>query len=259
MIRTLLIIAAAALVLAIVAIGGAFALGGSDLKQNGWTWTFVNDEGRHGGVRGGPSEPAPQISRTLAWTGRESLTVAAPVHVTYVPGDEAGVSITGPRDVVERLELRDGVLDFDRSLDRDRVTVSWSNGSLRAWSDADAVRVVVTAPNVRRFDLDGSGEIHIRDYDQDVLALSITGSGEIEATGRTARLTVDVTGSGEAELAALRTDDVEVDLSGSGDVTVAPTGAATVQISGSGDVTLATRPRTLAQDITGSGEVHQRY
>ena len=38
MIRTLLIIAGAALVLAIATLGGAAAIGGQDLARHGWAW-----------------------------------------------------------------------------------------------------------------------------------------------------------------------------------------------------------------------------
>ena len=45
MIRTLFIIAGAALVLCLAALGGALALGGSDLQRHGWAWTIRDEDG----------------------------------------------------------------------------------------------------------------------------------------------------------------------------------------------------------------------
>ena len=74
MIRTLLIIAAAGLVLATASFGGAFALGGRDMARNGWEWTLHDRDGdtvtfeRRDGTEG------PAATRTLEWTGGQSLT-----------------------------------------------------------------------------------------------------------------------------------------------------------------------------------------
>ena len=43
MIRNLLIISGAGLILAIVGIGGAFAVGGRDLARHDWTWVVTDD------------------------------------------------------------------------------------------------------------------------------------------------------------------------------------------------------------------------
>ena len=114
---------------------------------------------------------------------------------------------------------------------------------------------VVTAPNVNSFNMEGSSNLMIRDYDQDTLQIDISGSGEVAATGRTRALEVDISGSGDADLGSLVTTDANVAIAGSGDATVAPTGRADITIAGSGDVDLTTRPATLNQNMNGSGEV----
>lgn len=45
MIRTLFIIAGAALVLCLVTVGGALAIGGHDLQRHGWAWTIKDQDG----------------------------------------------------------------------------------------------------------------------------------------------------------------------------------------------------------------------
>ncbi|WP_419756563.1 hypothetical protein [Brevundimonas sp.] len=101
MIRTLFIIAGAALVLCLVTVGGALAIGGHDLQRHGWAWTFKDDDGetvRFERVKGGGTDDlGPFTTRTLAWTGGETLSVDSSVDVEYIQGDANSVVVTGPK------------------------------------------------------------------------------------------------------------------------------------------------------------------
>lgn len=249
MIRTLLIITGASVVLCAAALGGALALGGNDLARHGWSWTFRDSSDvREETVHFRRGDAGPSVTRTLSWEGGDSLDIEVAADVVYVQGDEASVTVTGPQGQVEALRLAGGRLTFD---DDDNVVVF-------GWRRHDRLQVRVTAPSVRRFDLSGSGDLSIRNYDQPSLTVSIEGSGDVEATGRTETLDLDISGSGEADLSRLETRDADVRISGSGEASVGPTGNARIVIEGSGDVDLTRRPASLSQSISGSGEVHQR-
>ncbi|WP_426051409.1 GIN domain-containing protein [Brevundimonas sp. SL161] len=257
MIRTLLIIAAAGLVLATASLGGAFALGGRDMARHGWEWTFHDKDGdtvsfeRDDGTRG------PDVTRTLEWTGGQTLIVDLSADVDYVQGATPGVTITGPAQLVERVRLVDGRLSWaDRDGPNHETVVFGRREHGRGiWVQSEAVKIVVTAPNINTFNLEGSANLMLRDYDQDTLAIDISGSGEVTAMGRTRALEVDISGSGDADLGALAAIDANVAIAGSGDAVVAPTGRADISIAGSGDVQLNTRPATVNQQVSGSGEV----
>ena len=259
MIRNFLIIAAAALVLSVVCLAGAFALGGRELAANGWSWTIVDDDGdvvRFQRVDGEDlPDPGPQVTRTLNWDGGDALTVAFSGNVRYVQGDKAEVTLTGPQSVVERVRIENGRIDLADG-DQD-VYIRWGGGRVRGWDAVDQLQITVVAPSVTRFSLDGSGDLDIRDYDQPRIDIDLSGSGEIMAEGRTDSVDIDINGSGDVELDRLETRDAEVSISGSGDATVAPSGRAVVAISGSGDVTLTRRPQSVDSRISGSGQVHQ--
>lgn len=257
MIRTLLIIAAAGLVLATASLGGAFALGGRDMARHGWEWTFHDRDGdtvsfeRDDGTRG------PDVTRTLEWTGGQTLTVDLSADVDYVQGDTPGVTVTGPAQLVEKVRLVDGRLTWADTDGPNHETVVFGRREhgRGIWVHSEAVKIVVTAPNINNFNLEGSANLMLRDYDQDTLAIDISGSGEVTAMGRAGALEVDISGSGDADLAALATTDANIAIAGSGDAVVAPTGRADISISGSGDTVLTTRPATVNQNISGSGEV----
>ena len=250
MIRTLLIITGAGLVLCIAALSGAAAIGGGDLARNGWEWNFRDDPERSETVTFKLNEVGPLVTRNLAWTGGDKLTIEIPADVTYVQGETPSVVVTGPTPMVDRVNLIDGRLTWDRhDGPTHRVTFGWRNN--------ERLRVLITAPTVKSFDLESSADLSIRDYDQPTFDLSVSGSGDVDAAGQTRTAMIDISGSGDSDLSALDTTDASVETSGSGDVRVGPTGAAKINISGSGDVDLARRPASLNQTISGSGDVRQ--
>jgi hypothetical protein len=250
MIRTLLIITGASLVLCIAALGGAAALGGRDLARHGGSWTFWDDGEPHT-VRVLSNDRGPRVTRTLAWDGSDRLDVDVSAEVTYVQGDTASVVVSGPKEQVEALRLAAGRLTFDDDDDRiDHVVFGWG--------DHVPLRITVTAPSVNAFNLSSSGDLLIRNYDQPSLFVAIDGSGEVEVTGRTDEVELDISGSGEADFSGLETRDADIEISGSGEAIVGPTGAARIAISGSGDVDLTRRPASLNQSISGSGDINQR-
>ena len=145
MIRTLFIIAGAALVLCLVTVGGALAIGGHDLQRHGWAWTIKDQDGetiRFERVKGGGTDDlGPLTTRTLPWTGGETLTVDSSIDVDYVQGDANTVVITGPKGLTDRVRLVDGRLDLGDG--DERVVFGWDNGNFSARSERDELKVVV--------------------------------------------------------------------------------------------------------------------
>jgi hypothetical protein len=256
MIRTLLIITGASLVLCIAAGAGALALGGRDLARHGWTWTVHDRDGdsvRFERVYNGERET--RVTRTLAWTGGDRLQVEVPGEVVYVQGAEAGVTVEGPKSIAERVRVIDGRLTTSDGSRDQRVAFNWTRDGLHAWSSNDELRITVTAPAVKRFDIRGSSDVSIRAYDQPTLDIDVSGSSSVDVAGRAATADLDISGSGDLDLEAVEVREAAIDISGSGDVRVGPTQAAVIDISGSGDVSLTRRPARLEQDISGSGDV----
>ncbi|HEY0102359.1 MAG TPA: DUF2807 domain-containing protein [Brevundimonas sp.] len=259
MIRTLLIIAGAALVLCVATLSGAAAIGGNDLARHGWTWTFMDDDGENHTVDFGRGDRGPAVTRNIAWTGGERLEIDVPGEVTYVQGAEAGVRVTGPKTMVDRVRLVGDRL----TIEGDSKMVSFNVSNRRFDENGNVIgrdntlRITVTAPSINAFELSSSADLEIVGYDQPALTLALSGFGGVEASGQTDALKLDISGSGEADLDGLTTKDAVIDISGFGDARVAPTGKAEINVSGSGDVTLTERPAELTQRISGFGDVQQ--
>lgn len=241
MIRSLSIIAAAGLVLTIACLGGAAALGGREMARDGWRissdgWNLVQGDFEW------ETGEENVVTRQIAWDGGEALGFDLSARVIYAQGETASITIAGPDDVVERVIFADGRFGLEDG----------ARGHRRS-----RPRITVIAPAVTRFDLNGSQDLEIRDYDQPTLDLALSGSGEVEGFGRTEILTIRVDGSGDVDLDGLAAVDAIIQVNGSGDVEAAPTGRADVTIRGSGDVKLATRPARLDSQVSGSGRVRQ--
>lgn len=270
LIRNTLIVAGASFALAIGCFVGVAAIAGPEIMKNGWTLPFDSDNStivvrENGKVVRTTHQTnyghrlSPSVDRTFAWTGKDQLTIDLPVDVVFVQGAEAKIVASGPKSYVDRLRVDGGrvTLDGGDDLDHDSLTIDATG--LRIESDSNRVRITVIAPDVTKFDIRGSGDLDIRKYDHPTFAVSVSGSGDVDASGRVQTLTVENSGSGYVNLTDLKGQDAVVAVSGSGGGAIFATGKAKIDISGSGDVELRTEPKSVSSEITGSGEVRREY
>ncbi|MBV9509401.1 MAG: DUF2807 domain-containing protein [Caulobacteraceae bacterium] len=238
MARLLVVIAAVGFVVSGACFGFAGWLGGARWPHPEGSW--IRTWNWRWGEPGSAVRAGPVASRDIPWSGGDKLTIEAPVDVDYTQGPVAKVTVTGPQDEIARLSIRDGRI------------------ALAGWADGGApLKIVVTAPSVTRFELDGAHDLAIHGYRQDNLDIELDGSGDVTAEGAAAQTRLAVEGSGDADLSHLSAQAMTVHIDGSGDAAVAPQQSADVNVSGSGDVQLLTRPPKLHTEITGSGSISQ--
>ncbi|HVI32930.1 GIN domain-containing protein [Phenylobacterium sp.] len=244
MIRVLLMIAVAGFFLSLVTLSTAVAIGGPDAVARGawasgdwWDWDW--DVDHHVDVSTG--DDGPEATRELAWTGGDTLELDVLADVTYRQAEgPAKLTVTGRKRAVDLLRIdNDGRVYLDGHRSRTRLNI------------------VMTAPNLSTFRLNGSDRLVLENYSQDELNLDLDGAAEVAAEGQVQRLELEISGSGEADLSDLKAREASVDISGSGEAKIAPTEAADVNISGSGEVILLTNPARLTSDVSGSGTVRR--
>jgi hypothetical protein len=247
MIRVLFMIAIAGFVLSVASLSAAVALGGPDIVAKGgwkiagdndWNW---GDRRDHDGDRS--DRWGDDATRTLEWSGSDQLDLDLAADVRYVQADgPPTVTITGPARLIDHVIVVGDTIKYqDRGHSTHRTKLD----------------IVVRAPNISTFDISGSNNLTIEGYRQPKLNLNVSGSADITAAGQTDEVSLDLSGSGDADLGALKTKGAEVDISGSADATIAPTEWADLDISGRGDIRLLTRPGKLETDVSGSGQIHQ--
>ena len=250
MIRVLLLIAVAGFFVGVAALGGAAALGGPELAKHNWNWWVDWDDHPHGRFERGrdwqperPAEPQREESseavRELAWDGSTRALFDLPASIEFVQAAGPGkVTITGPKALVDQVRLSGGRLSLDKSP-----------------PEYVRLRVVMSAPSFTEFEIGGDDRLEIRDYKQDRLAISASGSAEVLASGTARDLSLDLSGSGEADLADLASETAKAEVSGAAEAVIAPREAADLDISGSASVRLMTRPKRLQTDVTGAGSI----
>ena len=245
MIRTLAIIAGAGFLTFIVCLTSVIALGGPEIVRDGFVIPAVLEHIEQGDDYVSPDTP--KVDKTFEWTGTDELTVDIAADVTLVEGDKPGIVVTGVQRDVDQVRVEGGRIFWQDDERRERHIV---------WHNDRSLKIVVTAPKVSKVNINGSGDVTLKDYKQPALAISIDGSGDVDGFGTTDQLTVDVRGSGYVDLRNLPARSATLTIAGSGDIQADASDAAVVKVSGSGDVTLSRTPTKLEQDVAGSGDVY---
>ncbi|GAA4042656.1 hypothetical protein GCM10022281_24800 [Sphingomonas rosea] len=165
-------------------------------------------------------------------------------NVTVQIGPRASVVVTADDNILPLVttEVRGGTL---------RIA---SRGSFRSRTP---IRVAITVPALDAYQSTGSGNATITGIDSPRLALTLTGSGNIRATGRTGELRLGVNGSGNADVAGLAAARAEVTVHGSGNADVRAEQNLDAAVYGSGSINYAGRA-AVQQRRYGSGSIVAR-
>ena len=204
---------------------------------------------------------------TYAVAPFEEISTVGPQDVVITRGEAHAVRAEGSPDALAQLEavVQDGELIIRP---KDQFGPGFD------WSDFEDVTFFVTAPQLERLSLAGSGDVRIDRVEGETFAGTIAGSGELEigslrvdeidltiagsgnlvAAGIARETRVSIGGSGEVHASALQSRIASVSIAGSGDVDLTVAEEADVSIMGSGNVDIA-GPARCSVSRMGSGEV----
>lgn len=233
MIKKLLLVAVGGITLALIAIGAAVAIGGTDLRGAFKDGHFVWDSEGYKG---------PVIKKDLVFDATRPLEISMPVDMRFVRGDTVSMTVEGPKEAIDRLVYENGKLDLP--------------GKAKA---NDGIKLRITAPVLPALEISGPANIQIEDLRQPLFKLSMAGAGNIEASGKVERLEVEAGGAGNVDLTNLETGDAEVTLAGFGNADINASGKVDASIAGAGNITLHRKPRELRTNVVGLGNVDHSY
>jgi hypothetical protein len=156
-------------------------------------------------------------------------------------GEPQRVRVLAGEKVIDRVrtEVRDGTLQ-----------VTFDDGG---WGGDDVV-VEASVPRLTSVVASGSGDIDAVGIDANAFELRSDGSADLDLEGTVGRLTVDLDGSGDADLDRLAAREARVAVDGSGDADVRAEETLDVRVDGSGDVRYHGDPQ-LTQFVDGSGDL----
>ena len=127
-----------------------------------------------------------------------------------------------------------------------------------SYSTKNPLIVYLTMPILEKAKIIGSGDMTISDVTKDKVILTITGSGDITASGSVGILEAVVSGSGDLNLQKLQADHVNVTINGSGDAEVWANQSISAQVNGSGDIIYTGNPEKVYTQVNGSGDITKR-
>lgn len=116
----------------------------------------------------------------------------------------------------------------------------------------------ITMPRLERVDLEASGDARITGLDGGRLALVGSGSGSFDAEGRVDSVDVSIEGSGDANLEDLRAAAARIEIDGSGNARANVTDSLVATVNGTGDILYRGAPRSVVQDVNGTGRISRR-
>ncbi|VXB01261.1 head GIN domain-containing protein [Massilia sp. 9I] len=243
------------LILRGIVLAVALACAAAPTMAGNWPWGGEQVQGS-----GNVKRQARQVSHF------SGLAFELPGRLELRMGDNEGVSIETDDNLLGLVEtvVENGTL---------KIRPSKRDLNLRTKN----LKVVVTARQIERLslggsgeieadtlraprlniDLGGSGEINVRKLDSETVAVNLGGSGDFKAGGGGARkLSVSIGGSGTVDMGRVQSDSASVNLAGSGEATVWARHELTMTIAGSGDVNYYGDPR-ISKSVVGSGDARR--
>ena len=193
---------------------------------------------RSSGVQG--SGAAATSTRALA--NFSGIDLAGSNNVTVVAGARQSVVVHADTNLLSHVttQVRAGTLII---------------GDVGSFSARSPMYVEVSVPSLAALELSGSGTITVTGISASQLAVTLPGSGDIDASGSVTRLNVSIDGSGNAQLSGLVARNVDAVVSGSGTIFVTATQSLDAKVPGSGAVLYGGNPPQVTTSITGSGAV----
>ena len=175
-----------------------------------------------------------------------AVRLQLPADVLVVVGEPTAVTLTGDDNLLAlvRTEVRAGKLVIDAE-----------RGKNLRFRKGLVIRI--GTPDLSGFQVEGSGDVEIRNARGDSLHVSIEGSGDVTASGSVDYLDARIEGSGAMRLQELEAREAAVSIAGSGDVRVNVADSLRYKIAGSGDIRYDGSPH-VSGGIEGSGSVRGR-
>jgi hypothetical protein len=117
------------------------------------------------------------------------------------------------------------------------------------------IRIAVSVPNITEFTSNGSTEGDINNINNSTLDIGIHGSGKLHLNGKSGTVHINTSGSSKIDAISLISENSDIQINGSGNIQVYATNSLGVQINGSGTVKYKGEPKSVNQQINGSGKI----
>jgi hypothetical protein len=130
--------------------------------------------------------------------------------------------------------------------------------SSREYAPKDKLQITLSIPNLKRFVFTGAGEADLANVKNDRLEILMNGAGSLTATGETKEAEITLAGAGSVDAKNLHAVNVQVNSTGVGQVDIYATEKLDARASGVGEINYYGKPKTVNRQATGIGAINER-
>ena len=117
------------------------------------------------------------------------------------------------------------------------------------------LKVTISVPHLQSFSLEGAGNVTIDGVHEDSFSASLSGAGNMKASGQAKEVDLALSGAGNLNCFDLRGEDTHVDLSGAGNADVYASKSLEANMSGVGNLSYKGHPATVDKNKRGVGSI----
>lgn len=204
------------------------------------------------------------VTETRAVSGFDKVSLTGSMELFLTQGEQESLEIEGEDNIIAVIEtevrgdtLHIGVKENTTTNPTEPVRVYLTMTEIAGLEVTGASSIAAKSIVSDRLTLDvnGSGDANIETLSAASLKVDISGSGSVEVAGQATDQVIVIGGSGRYQAADLESETVDVEVNGAGEATVWASQTLNADISGSGSVAYYGTP-TVSQNISGSGEVN---
>jgi hypothetical protein len=196
------------------------------------------------------------VISSAAWSETRDLELSAFDKIDLGGSLEIRIK-QGPKQSVRIIAAPKVFKNFTFQVERKTLTMK-KTGWFSVCVGPCGIEFEITVPEIRKLELSGSVDLVGKEIDADELKIDVSGSAEIELSGKARKLNIEASGSIEIDAFDLKADIVVSDISGSSTLKVHAVEVLDVEISGSGEVFYSGHPEKIKMDVSGSVTVEPR-
>jgi Putative auto-transporter adhesin, head GIN domain len=184
-----------------------------------------------------PRDVSPFTGVSLLGQGRVQVEIGEPQSITVHTDD----------NLLEHVltEVEDGTLEIRQS---DDTSIEPRAG----------LTIEIRVPTLEAASVGGAGSITVGGLQVAAFTATVSGSGDIEASGTATRVLAEVSGSGDLRLDRLAAREVDADISGAGSIDVDAADSLHASVSGAGRIRYSGDPPQVETDVSGAGRIKAR-
>jgi len=130
--------------------------------------------------------------------------------------------------------------------------------SSETYAPKDKLQIVISIPDVKRFVFAGAGDANLANVKNDRMEIVMSGAGSVTASGETKEADITLSGAGSVDAKNLHAVNARVNSTGVGTVDIYATGQLDASAVGVGEVNYYGSPKVVNRKAVGIGSINER-